>query len=87
MLYLVSFLVYYILIESNLKLYCFYLQLAGCDPPNRPVNGNISLSSNALTVTYSCDLGYTLSGTSERLCQDDGTGWSDIQPSCCKFKK
>ena len=33
------------------------------------------------TVTYTCDTGYTLNGSSMRTCQTDGA-WSDTAPSC-----
>ena len=34
---------------------------------------------------YSCDIGFTLNGSAERKCADDGTGWSDTDPACGEF--
>ena len=31
---------------------------------------------------YTCDLGFTLDGVSERHCGTDGSGWSDSDPVC-----
>lgn len=33
------------------------------------------------SVTYTCDIGYTLVGNVERVCQSDGT-WSGTRPEC-----
>ena len=35
------------------------------------------------TVTYTCRHGYTLSGSSTRTCQPNGS-WSDIAPKCIR---
>ena len=37
-------------------------------------------------VTYSCEDGFFMSGTRERVCQGDGT-WSDQPPTCKKEGK
>jgi len=33
------------------------------------------------TCTFTCDDGFTLTGSSTRTCQDDGT-WSGTEPMC-----
>ncbi len=48
-----------------------------------PTNGSVDATTTTygLTVTYSCDAGYTLSGTATRTCNADGT-LSDVAPTC-----
>ena len=53
-----------------------------CNSPSVPTNGQVSVSQDFTTATYSCDTGYTLNGVLTRLCGNDGSGWSDQQPSC-----
>ena len=55
-----------------------------CEPPPVPDNGNFVLSNYNQTVTFTCNLGYILSGSSVRICNTDGSRWSGIQPSCGK---
>ncbi|HJL19970.1 MAG TPA: hypothetical protein RMH99_30175 [Sandaracinaceae bacterium LLY-WYZ-13_1] len=59
-----------------------------CDPVDcgalaSPANGNVSYAATTFgsTATYSCNSGYTLSGSPSRTC--DGTGsWSGAAPTC-----
>ena len=57
---------------------------AVCNTPASPSNGDIWVSSDGMTVTYSCDLGYTLQGETSNTCNTDGSGWLHGQPSCSK---
>ena len=52
------------------------------DLPN-PLGGVVNLTSRTIgsTVTYSCNEGFILNGSAERVCQEDGT-WSITPPSC-----
>ena len=59
--------------------------LTECNTPANPVHGSVSVSENSSVASYSCDVGYSISGTVERLCQTDGQGWSEAQPVCGKF--
>ena len=56
-----------------------------CDQPTTPVHGNISISSDRLTISYICETGYILVGDSVRHCANDSTGWSGTDPSCSKY--
>ncbi len=42
-------------------------------------NGRVSVEGS--TATYTCDTGYTLSGSSSRTCRDNGS-WSSPEPLC-----
>ncbi len=44
-----------------------------------PANGRVLI--DGLTVTYTCNPGYTLNGSVTRTCEDDGT-WSLTAPTC-----
>ena len=44
-----------------------------------PANGRILF--DGLTVTYTCNPGYTLNGPMTRICRDDKT-WSLTAPTC-----
>lgn len=51
-----------------------------CNSPSSPANGNVV--ADGTTATYTCTIGYTISGPSSRTCQPDSTGWSGANPSC-----
>ncbi|MGC4118128.1 MAG: hypothetical protein QM765_26975 [Myxococcales bacterium] len=54
-----------------------------CSGATAPAHGSVSTATAAFgaTVTYSCDLGYALTGTATRTCQADGT-FSGSAPTC-----
>ena len=54
-----------------------------CGLPGDPPHGSVSLTSTTLgsVATYSCATGYTLAGTSKRICQADGA-WGATAPTC-----
>ena len=54
-----------------------------CSSPAGVLNGNLNVSSS--TVIYSCDLGFSLNGSANRTCQEDGSGWTGTDPSCSRF--
>lgn len=60
-----------------------------CGDLTVPSNGAISYTSGTFlgsTATYSCDLGYDLSGgDAVRICESDGE-WSGNEPSGCQGK-
>ena len=45
-------------------------------------NSNLVLSEDHLSVKYSCDIGFSLKGSSERSCLQDGGGWDHTEPKC-----
>ncbi|XP_045204681.2 sushi, von Willebrand factor type A, EGF and pentraxin domain-containing protein 1-like isoform X2 [Mercenaria mercenaria] len=53
-----------------------------CNSPSTIANGDINLSDNLRTATYTCNVGYVLVGSETRTCQDDGTGWDGTSPVC-----
>ena len=60
------------------------IPVVSCDTPDDPINGNHTLSGGAQyqdTVTFDCNIGYTLSGSQTAMCQADGT-WSGIPATC-----
>jgi len=59
-----------------------------CDPVDcgalsSPANGNVSYAATTYgsTATYSCNSGYTLSGSPSRTCDGSGS-WSGAAPAC-----
>ena len=55
-----------------------------CGPLNHPDNGQVDASSGTTfgsTATYTCDTGYTLSGSQSRTCGADGM-WTSTQTYC-----
>ena len=55
-----------------------------CIVPESPVNGNLSVSEDGETLTYTCDVGYNLIGDSIQQCGNDGSGWPGVSPNCSK---
>ncbi|KAL4229790.1 hypothetical protein ACF0H5_010181 [Mactra antiquata] len=53
-----------------------------CDSPSLISNGELVLTDNLSTATYSCFTGYVLVGSATRYCLDDGSGWSENSPAC-----
>lgn len=58
---------------------------AVCSSSSYFANGNAV--SNGSVISYICSAGYSLNGASQRSCQDDGSGWSLVEPTCSKRKK
>lgn len=60
-----------------------YFAARNCGHPGTPVNGNISsyVFTFGSTVEYTCDKGFTLVGSKQRVCQANQT-WSGILPQC-----
>ena len=56
-----------------------------CSDPDTPSNGHVIVSTDRQVVTYSCDIWYTLHGSSVRYCQNDVTGWSYSEPVCGRY--
>ncbi|XP_064388263.1 uncharacterized protein LOC135336419 isoform X3 [Halichondria panicea] len=55
-----------------------------CGQLSRPVNGALSLSSGVnegSVATYTCDTGFTLTGSATRTCTSNG-GWTPSAPVC-----
>ncbi|WAQ98148.1 CSMD1-like protein [Mya arenaria] len=53
-----------------------------CEAQSIPEHGNMTLSEDLMVATFTCDLGYILVGSSNSVCQSDGTGWNNVPPSC-----
>ena len=64
----------------------FSLNISVCDKPRDINNGHIDISTDGQKATYTCAVGFTLNGTIERVCGSNGSGWSDIDPSCGKHR-
>ncbi|CAH1262671.1 CSMD3 [Branchiostoma lanceolatum] len=61
--------------------YCSKIQ---CSTLNPPTSGSVSGGHEyGDTVQFSCWTGYTLTGSSNRTCQEDGL-WSGAQPTCAE---
>ncbi len=49
-----------------------------------PTNGAVDLTNGTIftsVAVYSCLTGFSVNGTTSRVCQSDGS-WSDMPPSC-----
>ena len=55
-----------------------------CGALANPANGQVSHTAGTTfgqTATYTCNMGYNLTGESTRTCQDTGL-WSGSAPTC-----
>ncbi|XP_053399661.1 sushi, von Willebrand factor type A, EGF and pentraxin domain-containing protein 1-like isoform X2 [Mercenaria mercenaria] len=53
-----------------------------CEDPSSFANGTVS--SDGRDANFQCNVGYSLLGTSEITCNNNGTGWSEQFPECIK---
>ena len=67
-----------------------YILLVSCPPLTAPINGMISCSlgddgvpSFEDTCSFTCDIGYELTGSDTRTCQSDGS-WSGSVAICSR---
>ena len=65
--------------------YCWIYILLGidCEHPGNVTNGMVSFDGTYLDdiATYTCNFGYELVGSSQRVCQLNET-WSNMVPTC-----
>lgn len=55
-----------------------------CIPPSSLSNGGFDISTNQMTLRYSCAVGFTLDGNAVRHCDTEGSGWDGYEPECSK---
>lgn len=60
---------------------------ARCSPLSDHVNGMISVTTDGTSTVaeFTCEQGFTVSGSAYVECQPNGTWSFDIQPSCGKY--
>lgn len=56
----------------------------GCGTPLAPSNGMVEVNSDGSVATYTCDVGFTLSGLESRNCQTADATWEGTDPTCSK---
>ena len=67
--------------KDNLYMHLFALV---CESLSPPINGDITMSADGKTATYTCTAGFTVNGDSVRVCLMDGTAWNGTAPTCGK---
>lgn len=58
--------------------------ISACKAPSPPVNGFNTISTDLMTVTFGCNLNYTLLGVATTSCLAGGSGWDSATPVCGK---
>ena len=64
--------------------YVIFSVEVSCDQPGIPSNGRVDTSAGTSfgdVARYSCNTGYTLNGTAERICQANRE-WNGSVPAC-----
>ena len=75
-------------IECILQICVLYQALlcpfTACKEPTTPENGTVVISTVGLRdlATYSCDINFTLNGSSVRQCGSNGEYWDGSDPVC-----
>ena len=61
----------------------FSLSTEKCAEITTPLNGSKIQTTNGTStlLTFNCDIGFTLIGSSELICLRDGS-WSELVPTC-----
>ena len=56
-----------------------------CGALESPEFGDVNINETTFgsIANYSCQTGYVLNGTSERVCEEDGQ-WTDLMPQCTR---
>ena len=65
--------------------FTFKKNITVCAPPTNVDGGSYVTSGDGFTVTFQCDAGYTMDGSSEIRCALDGSGWEFVQPTCSQY--
>ena len=71
-------------LAAAINLCTLYFTTVNCGLLTDPTNGQVDTSSGTTfgsTATYTCDTGYTLSGSQSRTCRADGN-WTSTEPLC-----
>ena len=57
--------------------------VTGCRTPTQPTQGSFTISGSGIgpRATFTCNPGYTLSGSATITCQNTGQ-WSPSEPTC-----
>ena len=82
-----SLIVCHKLCHSDTLSMCVWCSVLDCRHPGNIPNGTVHVFGYTLgkRISYSCDVGYTLNGSSWRRCQSNGT-WSGLKPTCeCEY--
>lgn len=64
----------------------FYFHIADCGLLADPPGGSVNISAGTTYLNeaiFSCDVGYTMTGSNTSICQDNGQ-WSNVDPLCRK---
>ena len=60
-----------------------FVILTECTAFSKPADGNIQLSEDGTSATYTCDPGFTISGDTEQICGSTSTiTSSQTVPTC-----
>ena len=60
----------------------FVLITTECNLPAVPQSGSYNISGDNIEVSFYCDSGFTLKGSSQITCKTDGSGYNAITPEC-----
>ena len=68
-------------------LFAGFIYFTECDLPDAPSFGSYTVSNGNNDLTFSCEYGYSVNGSSELVCLKDGSGYSGPVPECGKTFK
>lgn len=62
--------------------FILFVFISECIIPAGPEFGNLNSENDGSRLLYYCDTGYSIKGSVERNCQENGLGWDGFEPQC-----
>ena len=72
---------------TTTSLFAGLIYFTECDLPDAPTFGSYTVFNGNNDLRFSCENGYSVKGSSELVCLQDGSGYNGPAPACGKMFK